>query len=79
MFPKISCPGPFVSDSPAPGVNGKYIDPKNGRCEKMHYQKLGYLFEWHGGSGGSDALLNSPDEGLNFRNMLIFGCNRHTR
>ena len=40
----------------------------------MHYHELGYLFEWHGGSGGSDALLNGKDEALNFRDMLIFGC-----
>ena len=40
----------------------------------MHYHKLGYLFERHGGSGGSDALLKCPDEALNFRDMLLFGC-----
>ena len=37
----------------------------------MHYHELGYLFELHGGSGGSDALLNGPDEALNFRDMLL--------
>ena len=40
----------------------------------MHYHKLGYPFERHGGSGGSDALLNGPDEALNFRDMFLFGC-----
>ena len=40
----------------------------------MHFHKIGYLFERHGGSGGSDALLNGPDEALNFRDMLLFGC-----
>ena len=67
--------GPFVSDSPAPGVDGgESIYPKNGRGNKMHYHKLGYPFERHGGSGGSDALLNGPDEALNSRDMLLFGC-----
>ena len=37
----------------------------------MHHHKLGYPFERHGGSGGSDALLNGPDEALNFRDMLF--------
>ena len=40
----------------------------------MHYHELGYSFEQNGGSGGSDALLNGPDEELNFRDMLLFGC-----
>ena len=40
----------------------------------MHYHELGYFFEWHGGSGGSDALPNGPDEALNFRDMFLFGC-----
>ena len=40
----------------------------------MHYHELGYLFERHGGSGGSDALLNGPYEALNFRDMLLFIC-----
>ena len=40
----------------------------------MHYHELGYSFEWHGGSGGYDALLNGPDEALNLSDMLIFGC-----
>ena len=40
----------------------------------MYYYKLGYSFERHGGSGRSDALLNGPDEALNFRDMLFFGC-----
>ena len=40
----------------------------------MHYNKVGYPFEWHGGSGGSDALLKGPDEALNLRDMLLFGC-----
>ena len=40
----------------------------------MHYHKLGYPFEQHGGLGGSDALLNGLDEALNFRDMLLFGC-----
>ena len=40
----------------------------------MHYNKIGYPFERHGGLGGSDALLNGPDEALNFRDMFIFGC-----
>ena len=64
-----------MSDIPAPGVDwGKCIDKKNGRGNKMHYLKLGYPFERNGGSGGSDALLNGPDEALNFRDMLLFGC-----
>ena len=53
---------------------GKCIEPKNGRVDKMHYHKLGYSFERHGGLGGSDALLNGPDEALNFRDMYFFGC-----
>ena len=40
----------------------------------MHYHKLGYPFERRGGSGGYDALLNGPDETLNFRDMFIFVC-----
>ena len=40
----------------------------------MHYHELGYSFERNGGSGGSDALLNGPDEALNFRDMFLFGC-----
>ena len=40
----------------------------------MHYNKLGYPFERHGDSGRSDALLNGPDEAINFRDMLLFGC-----
>ena len=40
----------------------------------MHYRKLGYAFERHGGSGGSDALLNGTDEELNLGDMLLFGC-----
>ena len=39
----------------------------------MHYHRLRYPFERHGGSGGSDALLNGPDEALNFRDMFLFG------
>ena len=42
-FPRISCPGPFVSDSPAPGVDGKNaLSKKNGRGKNMHYHELGY-------------------------------------
>ena len=40
----------------------------------MHYHNIGYLFERHGDLGGSDALLNGPDEALNSREMLLFGC-----
>ena len=40
----------------------------------MHYHELGYWFERHGGSIGYGALLNGPDEALNFRDMLLFGC-----
>ena len=40
----------------------------------MHYHKLGYSFEQHGGSGGSDALFDGPDEALNLRDMFLFGC-----
>ena len=40
----------------------------------MHYHELVHLFEQHGGMGGSDALLNVPDEALNFRDMFLFGC-----
>ena len=40
----------------------------------MHYHELGYLFERNGGLGGYDALLKSPDEALNFRDMLFFRC-----
>ena len=40
----------------------------------MHYHKLEYLFERHGGSDGYDALLNGPDEALNFRDTLLLGC-----
>ena len=66
--------GPFVSDSLAPGVDcSKCIEQKNGRGDKIHYHKLGYSFERNGGSGGSDVLLNSTDEALNFRDMLLFG------
>ena len=54
-----------MSDSPTPGVE---------RGENMHYHKLGYSFERHGGSVGSDALCNGPDEALNFRDMFLFGC-----
>ena len=40
----------------------------------MHYYRLGHSLERHGGSGESDALLNGPDEALNFRDILLFGC-----
>ena len=40
----------------------------------MYYYELGYLFEHHGGSGRSDALLNGPDKVLNFRDIFLFGC-----
>ena len=40
----------------------------------MHYHKIGYLFERHGGSGGSDLIHNGPDEALNFRDIFLFGC-----
>ena len=40
----------------------------------MNYHKLGYSFGQNGGLGGSDALLNGPDEALNFRDMFLFGC-----
>ena len=40
----------------------------------MHYHKLGYSFEGHGASGGSDALRNSPGEALKFRDMFLFVC-----
>ena len=40
----------------------------------MHYHKLRYSFEQHGGSGGYDALLNDPDETLNLRDMFLFIC-----
>ena len=64
-----------MSDSTAPGVDGgKCIEPKNGRGDKMHHHKLGYSFERHGCLGGSDALLNVPDEALNFRDMFLLGC-----
>ena len=64
-----------MSDIPALGVDwGKCTDPKNGRGDKIHYHKLGYSFEWYGGSGGSDTLLNGLDEALNFRYMFLFGC-----
>ena len=53
---------------------GEIIDPKNGRGHKMRYRKLEYQFERHGGSGGSDALLNVPDEAHNLRDMFFFGC-----
>ena len=33
----------------------------------MHYHKLGYSFERHGGSGGYDALLNGLDEAHQIR------------
>ena len=50
MFPRISCPEPVASDIPALGVDwGKCTDPKNGRGDKIHYHKLGYLFVWYGG------------------------------
>ena len=63
-----------MSDIPALGVDwGKCTDPKNGRGDKMHHHKLGYPFKRNGGSGGSDALLNGPDEALNFRDMFLFG------
>ena len=45
---------------------------KNGRGDKMHYHDLRYSVERHGGSGGSDTLLNGPDEALNFRDMFFF-------
>ena len=53
----------------------QHVEPvkiKNVRSDKMHYHELGYSFERHGGSGGYDALLNSPDEALNFREMFLF-------
>ena len=40
----------------------------------MHYHKLGYPFERHGGSGGSDTLLNGPDEALNAFSPLTPGA-----
>ena len=52
---------------------GEMHKPKNGRGEKMHYHELGYLFEWHGGSGGSDTLLNGPDDTKNKALWKRFG------
>ena len=43
----------------------------------MHYHKLGYSFEWHGGSGGFDSLFKGPYEALNFRDMFLFGYRVH--
>ena len=63
-----------MSDIHEPSVDrGKCIEPKNGRGDNMQYHKLGYSFARHGGSGGSDALLNGTDEALNFREILLFG------
>ena len=63
-----------MSDSPAPGVDGgNALTQKNDKGKKMHYHEFVYQFEWHGGSGGSNALLNGPDEALNFRDALILG------
>ena len=62
-----------MCDSPAPGVDGRNaLSQKNGRGDKMHYHKLEYSFGRHGGLGGSDALLNGPDEALNFRDIFLF-------
>ena len=52
---------------------GEIHSAKNGRGDKMHYHELGYSFERHDGSGGSDMLLDNPDEAFNFRGMLFFG------
>ena len=52
--PRKSCLGTFVFDSPALGVDG--------RNALMHYHKIRYSFDYHGGLGGYDALLNGPDE-----------------
>ena len=61
-----------MSEIPVPGVYGrKALIQKNCRGNKMHYHNLRYLFEQHSGPGGSDALLNGPDEVLNFRDMLF--------
>ena len=38
----------------------------------MHYHNLIYPFGWHGGSGGSNMLINGLDEALNFRYMFLF-------
>ena len=62
-----------MSDSPAPVVDGGNALIQNGIGDKMHYHKLGYSFELHGGLGGSDVLLNGPDEALNFSDMFLFG------
>ena len=64
-----------MSDSSAPGVDGgNELSQKNGRCEKMHYNKLIYLFGRHDGLGRFVALLNVPDEALNFRDIFFFRC-----
>ena len=72
MFPRISCPGTFLSDSPVPGVDGgNSLSQKMAEATRCTHE-LGYLFERHGGLGRSDALLNGLDEALNFRDMLLF-------
>ena len=64
-----------MSTSPASGVDrGNALSQKNCRGKKMHYHELGYLFERHGGLGGSDALLNGPDGALNFKEMFLLVC-----
>ena len=40
----------------------------------MHYHKIVYPFERHDCSVGYYALLNVPDEALNFMDMFLFGC-----
>ena len=37
----------------------------------MQCNNIIYLVERNGGSGGSDTLLNGPDEALNFRDMFL--------
>ena len=53
---------------------GECIEPGDGIGDNIYYHKLVYSFEQHGGSGGPDALLNGPNEALNFRDMFLFGC-----
>ena len=62
--------GPFVSDSPAPGVyGGKSLSQKIAEATRLTIISLDTRLN---GMAASDALLNGLDETLNFRDMLIF-------
>ena len=64
--------GTFLSDSPVPGVDGvNALIQKTAEATRCTIMRLDISLNV---LGGSDALLNSQEEALNFTDMFLFGC-----